>query len=218
MFSHSQTSNANGHAVILGLTVTVAMFVALPLANYLSLKKESVRWASAPVDSLRPPPPPPEELPLPPRSRDEVKQPELHERPPPLTLSAIDAILNPGTGSASGDFGMVQTLETFDVLAEIAVFDLTELDKHPLPIQRIAPTYPYEAKQSGISGWVKVFFIVDETGSVRTPRVDASSHQEFESAALDAVRLWKFTPGVKDGRKVRTRMLLPFVFSINAST
>jgi len=208
----------NRHKVsTVGLSIgtTLALFIAVPLANLLSISNEGGRRVDTLDTSLQPPPPPPTEPPPPPEQQQQEQKPELDKTPPPLSLAALDVLLNPGTGSATGDFGMGGSLSDFDALDEMKVFELSELDKTPNPVQRIAPTYPYEAKQAGLVGWVRVLFIVDETGSVRNARVDASSHREFETAALDAIRLWRFTPGVKDGKNVRTKMLLPFKFSLN---
>ena len=34
----------------------------------------------------------------------------------------------------------------------------------------------------------------------------------FDKAVLDAIKKWRFTPGIKDGKKVPTVMRLPFSF------
>lgn len=214
MFSnHARKSNWRG-AVLFGLGTTALLFAAVPLANYLSYTSDDGIWFAAAVNVQPPPPPPPNDPPPPPEEKKEVEEPELKHQPPPLTLAAIDALLNPGTGSATADMGMGQTLGAIDALAEIRIFELSELDKHPMPIQRVSPIFPYEAKQANLRGWVNVLFIVDENGTVRDARIEASSHREFENSALDAIRLWKFTAGMKDGRAVRSRMLLPFRFTI----
>ncbi|BET69097.1 hypothetical protein ASA1KI_40150 [Opitutales bacterium ASA1] len=215
VYARSAKAGNKVGTVGLSIAVTLILFIAVPLANLLSISNDDGPEIRALDTSLQPPPPPPTEPPPPPEEQQEEEKPELDKTPPPLSLAALDVLLNPGTGAASGDFGMGVALSDFDALDELRVFELSELDKTPNPVQRIAPTYPYEAKQAGLVGWVRVLFVVDETGSVRNARVDASSHREFEAAALDAIRLWKFTPGMKDGAAVRTRMLLPFKFSLN---
>ncbi len=214
---YTQTTKGANRGATVGLSIgmTVVLFIAVPLANLLSITNSDNTDLLQLDNTLPPPPPPPNEPPPPPEPEKQEEKPELEKTPPPLTLAALDVLLNPGTGSASGDFGMGQTLAGFDALDEMRVFELSELDKHPNPIQRVGPNYPYEAKQAGITGWVRVLFIVDETGAVRNARVDASSHREFESSALDAIRLWRFTPGVKDGANVRTKMMQPFRFNLN---
>lgn len=199
----------------LSIGLTVALFLAVPLVNLINISMDDTLDIGRVDNSLAPPPPPPQEPPPPPEEEQQEEKPELEETPPPLSLAELDVLLNPGTGGAAGDFAMGNALSDFDVLDEIQVFELSELDKHPVPLQRVAPVYPYEAKQAGLQGWVKVIFIVDEQGTVRSARVDSSSHREFESAALDAVRLWRFQPGMKDAKAVRTRMLLPFKFNLN---
>jgi protein TonB len=37
---------------------------------------------------------------------------------------------------------------------------------------------------------------------------------EFKVAAVEGLRRWRFRPGIKDGRAVRTHMQIPLVFSL----
>jgi protein TonB len=50
---------------------------------------------------------------------------------------------------------------------------------------------------------------------VEDPRVEQSTRQEFEKPALEAVKKWKFKPGMKEGKAVRTFMRLPLQFKIS---
>jgi TonB family protein len=50
--------------------------------------------------------------------------------------------------------------------------------------------------------------VVDEHGKVRDPKVIASSYPSFDQATVDAVRLWEYEPGRKDGRKVPVRLTI----------
>ena len=55
--------------------------------------------------------------------------------------------------------------------------------------------------------------MVDSTGNVRDPRVVSSSNRGFDSAVLDGVLKWKFSPGKKGGVAVTTRRVeqtIPF--------
>ncbi|MGN7725655.1 energy transducer TonB [Luteimonas sp. 22616] len=72
------------------------------------------------------------------------------------------------------------------------------------PISRVDPVYPPDAARSQITGFVEVEFTVDATGKVASVSVvDAKPARTFESAAVKAVKQWKFAPG-EDGRgKVR---------------
>ncbi|CAG1007368.1 Protein TonB [Myxococcaceae bacterium] len=77
------------------------------------------------------------------------------------------------------------------------------VDRDAVPQVRIQPDYPISARQKGIEGWVDVQFSVSPNGSVRNPVVVASEPKSiFDSAALQAVRGWKYSPKIKDGKPV----------------
>lgn len=93
--------------------------------------------------------------------------------------------------------------------------DFNKLDKKPQARSQIPPRYPFELKRQGIQGECTVQFFVDENGEVSDPVVVSSSHQEFQKPCLDAVLQWRFSPGMKNGRKVATRMQQAFPFKLS---
>lgn len=79
-------------------------------------------------------------------------------------------------------------------------------DRDAVPQVRIQPDYPIQARQKGIEGWVDVKFDVGADGSVRNPVVvDADPKQIFDRAAVQAVKGWKYSPKIEDGRAVERR-------------
>ena len=94
-------------------------------------------------------------------------------------------------------------------------FDVADLEKRPELLASVPPQYPSELRKARIEGAVTIVFVLDESGHVEDPRVENSSRSEFERPALDAVRRWKFKPGMKDGEPVRTYMRLPIRFRIS---
>ena len=93
--------------------------------------------------------------------------------------------------------------------------DFAKLDKKPQARSQPGPRYPFELKRQGISGQCTVQFFVDENGVVSDPVVISASHEEFKKPCLDAVMQWRFTPGMKNGRKVATRMQQQFPFKVS---
>jgi protein TonB len=201
--------------VVGAFVATGILFLALPFTQLLNAVKDSKSGPEISDYSIQPPPPPPTEPPPLEDKEEEEEKPKLEQKPPPLSLAQLEIALNPGDGGASGDFGFGTFTANLNALSELQIFELADLDKIPNPLHRVAPTYPYEMKQAGISGWAKVIFIVDETGRVRRPRPHGSSHREFEQPSVDAVKQWRFDPGIKDGRAVKTRMMLPLKFNLN---
>ncbi len=92
--------------------------------------------------------------------------------------------------------------------------DFGKLDKKPQARSQIAPRYPFELKRQGISGECTVQFFVDENGVVSDPVEVSASHREFVKPCIDAVLQWRFSPGMKNGRKVATRMQQTFPFKL----
>jgi TonB family protein len=91
-------------------------------------------------------------------------------------------------------------------------FSLAEIDQKPRAIFQSTPLYPAEMRGKKLEGVVTVIFVVDSSGKVANPRVERSTHPAFEKPALDAVKQWKFEPGVKGGKRVGCKMRVPIRF------
>ncbi len=215
-YAHKAPSHAQRSSVGLSLGATLVLFAALPLANMIAIVVEPVE-TPPPFEAYVPAPPapptPPTETPA--EITVRVQTPQLKIPPEEIPISPTKPTFMPGPFPGGPVTGGPFSWAVPEDVGAIGEFDPSQLDRQPSPLQRIAPRYPYEAKQAGITGWVRVLFVVDEQGIVRNPRVDASSHREFEGAALDAIRLWRFDAGEKDGASVRTRMVQLFRFNLN---
>ena len=87
-----------------------------------------------------------------------------------------------------------------------------------IPVVVIRPMYPREAAISGIQGWVKVEFIITESGTVKDPRViDAKPPRVFNREAIRAILKWKFKPRVVDGIAVERRATQVIDFTLDES-
>ncbi len=115
-----------------------------------------------------------------------------------------------GSGGRIGGTGQAGSGTPLD-----EIFSMADLDQKPRPIFQSAPNYPYDLRRRKVEGSVQVLFVVNEDGRVVNPSVEQATHPEFERAALDAVRQWKFEPAVREGRKVQCRMRVPLRFSVS---
>jgi TonB family protein len=61
-------------------------------------------------------------------------------------------------------------------------------------VHKVPPTYPPIARQLGITGTVVVVTTVDAAGKV-VKAESTSGNKLLASAAIDAVKQWKFAPG-----------------------
>lgn len=106
-----------------------------------------------------------------------------------------------------------QTTVEIPIMGEI--FDVQKLDRKPTPKVQPVPIYPAELRKFGIGGEVVVDFVVDSAGDVRNARVIRSTVRELEQSALEAVRLWKFDPGMVGERVVNSHLQMPLVYKMN---
>lgn len=91
-----------------------------------------------------------------------------------------------------------------------------EVDTLPtkMPTNR-PPNYPVEELLAGIQGRVLLRVLVLSDGSVAELSVDATSGSaNLDSAALEAVRAWRFTPARRRGTAVAHEVIVPVRFSI----
>lgn len=86
----------------------------------------------------------------------------------------------------------------------------------PVIYRIVRPIYPQSLRLSETTGDVMVEFVVDTTGRVTDPKVIKSAHPLFAERAVEAVKQWRFYPGRKDDRLVRTRMRVPVHFTLEA--
>jgi protein TonB len=74
----------------------------------------------------------------------------------------------------------------------------------PNPTYRAKPAYPSSALAGKIEGSVVVSYSVSPSGSVTSVRVVSASAGMFSSAALSAVRQWRFKPSSQGGTRTTT--------------
>ena len=85
----------------------------------------------------------------------------------------------------------------------------------PQPLSWVPPAFPQEVAGQKVKGWVRLSFIVNETGEVISARVVKSSDRVFENAARESVLKWRFVPGVVGGKNASWGMdvTVPFAES-----
>jgi protein TonB len=108
-----------------------------------------------------------------------------------LDVEAIAAGLGAEFGSAGGTGG--------DGTRGALAFNAGLADRDPLPLVRVEPEYPPQARQRRLEGWVQVRFTISTVGSVKEASVVKSSHRLFERNALRAVAKWKYQPLLRSG-------------------
>lgn len=76
--------------------------------------------------------------------------------------------------------------------------------------------YPEECIDKGITGKVYVSFVVDKKGRIKNVQVDRSVHPKLDEAAVNVInKMPKWRPGEQDGKRVKCRVRIPIIFSLN---
>jgi len=81
-------------------------------------------------------------------------------------------------------------------------------------INRVQPVYPPLARQTRISGTVRLHAIIGKDGSVQQLEV-MSGHPLLVQSALDAVRQWRYRPTQLNGDPVEVDTTIDVIFSLN---
>lgn len=84
----------------------------------------------------------------------------------------------------------------------------------PTVIYKVEPEYSEEARRSRFQGTVVLQIVVDERGNPRDFQVIQPLGLGLDQKAIEAVRLWKFNPGKKDGRPVAVQATIEINFRL----
>ncbi len=126
----------------------------------------------------------------------EPPQREKPEQPPPPPEMNLAKNLDPG--EALGD--IVPMVDTALELEKATSLGTGGADRDVVPLVRVDPEYPPQAKQRRIEGYVDIEFTIGPAGTVQDPKVIASRPTSvFERSALRAVRRWRYNPKIEDG-------------------
>src|SRR6516225_3420357 len=80
-------------------------------------------------------------------------------------------------------------------------------------VNRVQPVYPPLARQTRISGTVKLHAIIGKDGTVQQLQV-VSGHPLLVQAALDAVKQWRYQPTLLNGEPVEVDTEIDVIFSL----
>lgn len=204
-------------AIAFSVGFTALLFGFIPFAHRVNKPERTLILSSTRAVDLPPPEqdqPPPPEIESAPPGEAPPPAPQLADAPQAVPLSA-DLEVAVGSGGGLAGFGEVRALVVTEAVQQ-AAFDVSDLEKRPEPVSQVPPTYPADLKKARIEGSVTLLFVLNEEGRVEDPRVENSSRPEFEKPALEAIRKWRFRPGMKEGRAVRTFIRQPLRFRIPA--
>jgi len=203
------------------LAVALAVSVALHLSLIFRVAVRTPAPLTSPV-LARLQPEPPEKLTPPAEitkvSRTPLAAAAVEPRPPAprpeLALTAEPALERDGpVALPAPPLDTALPSVEMPLLADPTWYPAGQLDLYPRALEPVRPAYPEQAAQDGIGGEVTLLLSVDEHGAVQEAAVvQAAPAGHFEGVALAAFETARFAPAQKDGRSVRSRVLVRVSF------
>ena len=77
----------------------------------------------------------------------------------------------------------------------------------------VEPVYPPEARQARVEGTVKLHVMVGADGSIQSLE-PISGPESLSKAAMTAVREWRYSPTLLNGKPVEMQEDVSFVFRV----
>lgn len=176
----------------------------------------------------KPPPPPKPAAPVVPKDVKvvEVDEPVVQKElaPPPDIPDAAPKEADPGRDKGVAVYGAYNPqnvsplgLEGGEVkLPEVKPIRLPENAVPPKPLaSNITPDYPSEARKKGVTGTVMLKVIIDTSGNVIKVEV-LRGEEPFASAAIKAVKKWKYTPAYFNNKPITVYQIVKIPFKLAA--
>ena len=198
--------------------LTSAMFIAIHITKFATDGTRFENQVTVSTYKAPPPPPPVEKFEKKEDKKNKEEDLQMKKEFQKLNLATIDMALNVGSGGGAGASIYVSSfaVDDSDLNFDFA-FEISELDKAPVPLVQIAPMYPEPLKRAGVPGKVIAEFIVTKDGRVVKITITESTNFEFDRPVTEALRRWQFKPGVKDDVNVNTRVRIPFYFNLDSA-
>jgi TonB family protein len=110
-----------------------------------------------------------------------------------LTATILALPLLPRDVSSPGPQVAAKPAEVFSIGADVSA---------PVLIHKVEPRYSNQARKAKFSGTVLLSIVVAANGLPRDIKVVRPLGLGLDEKAIEAVRKWRFRPGMKDGRAV----------------
>src|SRR5687768_14383000 len=94
------------------------------------------------------------------------------------------------------------------------IYTSKEVDERLLIVKKPAPRYTREARRNQTRGYVVLRAILSADGTVKHIEVLTGLPDGLSQMAIEAARLIKFKPAMKDGKPVSTRVEIKYHFQV----
>jgi protein TonB len=236
MFEELLVSNPYATKTKQRWTVLVSMIFQVTFLSILLLipliYTEALPKAMLATLLVAPPPPPP---PPPPAQVQTVRKTQVHlmdagklmaPKAIPKNITIIKEEADPDMGVGGGVLGGVAGGSMGGAIGGV----IGGMPAPPKPAQsrikvggnvtaarlqnKVSPVYPALARQTRISGTVRLHAIIAKDGTVQQLEV-LSGHPLLVQSALDAVRQWRYQPTLLNGEPVEVDTTVDVIFSLN---
>jgi len=199
--------------ILLAFIINAAFFLAVPVLNALLFSKD---YSANPKDITAPR----EVEILVKEQKKEIVKRNIREIPQQNQFKPNQAqnSLNKGIKGFSMDLSLAGAGESGVSIGsggmENAIYNAEEVEVEAKLLKEVFAAYPPQAKKKGISGYAKIYMVIDKSGNVS--EAFATSVEPagfgFETEALAAVKQYKFSPALVGGVPVQQRFTKEFKF------
>lgn len=158
--------------------------------------------------------PKPKEKPKPKRRKQSQKLPSIKPSQMGSTLSGSGLsfgvpLFDEADFSEFGDGGLLDSFAT-------KTMDKDAVDSAPRVKKRSPIVYPELARRQGVSGYVVMNVLIDDSGNVEEVEiVDSKPKEIFDLQAASTIRRWKFEAATYNGKKVKVWAMQKIVFKLD---
>lgn len=94
------------------------------------------------------------------------------------------------------------------------VYDLSDGIQPPKLIHVVEPEFDPKSEEAFTSGVVRIQLIVNAEGVVRDPKVVSGINERQDQKAIEAVKQWRFKPGIRENKPVSVRVTVEVNFHL----
>lgn len=148
-------------------------------------------------------------------ARPSAPPPESDRTAPPEPAQAASAL--PAAAPAQAAPPPPSPLPAIDIplVEDPTYYTAKQVDAHPAATKPIRPEFPDALAEAGVEGFVTLRLLIDDAGVVREISVvEAQPPETFEAAAMDAFRSARFSPAQRNGRPVKSEVLIKVTFEL----
>ncbi|MDR3000604.1 MAG: TonB family protein [Fibromonadaceae bacterium] len=200
--------------IILAFIINAVFFLAVPILNAVFFSKE---YAESDKDKITPR----EVEVLVQEPKKEIQQRAIREIPRSnhFRPNQAQSSLNKGIKGFSMDLSLAGAGESGVSIGsggmDNIIYNAEEVEVEARLLREVLPEYPRRAKERGVAGFAMIYMVIDRNGNVSEAfaTIVEPAGFGFETAALSAVRQYKFSPALVGGVPVQQRFTKEFKFT-----